>query len=63
MNDTIIFLPSQNKQIDFEFIEQFESELETERLSELNAYLSVTGLKNYFFDKEEMKSLLWIWFI
>lgn len=55
MNDTIIFLPSQNKQIDFEFIEQFESELEAERLSELNAYLSVTGLKNYFLTKEEMK--------
>ena len=31
MNDTIIFLPSQNKQIDFEFIEQFESESSEKR--------------------------------
>ena len=35
------------KQIDFDFIEQFIGELETIRLSQLDNYLSVTGLKEY----------------
>ena len=35
------------KQIDFDFIEQFIGELETIRLSQLDNYLSVSGLKEY----------------
>lgn len=57
INNTIILLPSHNNQIDFEFIENFISELEAERLSKLNAYLSVTGLKDYKLTSEEQNIL------
>ena len=40
-------------EIDFAFMENFISELEEERISELNAYLEVTGLKDYTLTKEE----------
>ena len=36
-----------NKEIDFEFIEEFVRELERARLRELEAYLVATGLNNY----------------
>lgn len=40
-------------EIDFAFMENFISELEEERISELNAYLEVTGLKDYTLTPEE----------
>ena len=40
-------------EIDFNFMESFISELEEERISELNAYLEVTGLKDYTLTPEE----------
>lgn len=44
-------------EIDFAFMENFISELEEERISELNAYLEVTGLKNYTLTTEEENAL------
>ncbi len=43
----MIFLPVKNNQIDFDFMEKFVSELEAERLEELEAYLIATGLNDY----------------
>lgn len=45
------------KQIDFDFIEQFIGELETIRLSQLDNYLSVTGLKDYTLTDNERQVL------
>lgn len=47
MNNTVIQLPIKNGEIDFEFIESFVAELEAQRVAELEAYLSITGLKDY----------------
>ena len=44
-------------EIDFAFMENFISELEEERISELNAYLEVTGLKDYTLTPEEENAL------
>ncbi len=41
-----IQLPTKNGEIDFEFMEKFIAELEAERLAELEAYLTATGLKD-----------------
>lgn len=48
-----IQLPIKDNQIDFEFMESFVAELEARRVAELEAYLSVTGLKDYILTKEE----------
>lgn len=53
MNETLIQLPIKDNQIDFEFMESFVAELEARRVAELEAYLSVTGLKDYILTKEE----------
>lgn len=45
------------KNIDFDFMESFIRELEEERIRELNAYLSATGLKDYALSAEEEKAL------
>lgn len=50
-------LPVRNNKIDFAFIDKFIAELEAERLAELEAYLSVTGFKNYELTDEEQKVL------
>ena len=50
-------LPTQNGKIDFAFMEQFIAELEAERIAELEAYLSATGLQDYTLTKEEEKAL------
>ena len=57
MSNTIIQLPTQNNQIDFDFMESFVAELEAQRVAELEAYLTVTGLKDYKLTKEENKAL------
>ena len=66
MNNTLIQFPikpeSQNStlsisDIDFAFMESFINELEEERISELNAYLEVTRLKDYTLTKEEENAL------
>lgn len=52
-----ILLPIKNSKIDFDFMENFIAELEAERIAELEAYLSVTGLKNTELTSEEQKAL------
>lgn len=44
-------------QIDFDFMERFIAELEAERIAELEAYLLVTGLKNYTLTTAEKQAL------
>jgi hypothetical protein len=53
----IIQLPTKNGEIDFEFMESFVAELEAERITELEAYLSATGLKNYTLTAKEQQVL------
>lgn len=52
-----IQLPTKNGKIDFEFMEDFVAELEAQRVAELEAYLTVTGLKDYVLTKEEEVAL------
>jgi len=57
LKNTVITLPTKNSKIDFEFMESFIVELEAERIAELEAYLSATGLKDYSLTAEEQKVL------
>ncbi len=57
MNKTKIQLPVRNGTIDFEFMESFIAELEAQRFAELEAYLLVTGLKDYNLTIEEQQAL------
>nr|WP_255371041.1 restriction endonuclease subunit S [Anaerosalibacter sp. Marseille-P3206] len=50
-------LPTKNGKIDFEFMESFVAELEAQRVAELEAYLTVTGLKDYKLTGEEEKAI------
>lgn len=52
-----IYLPSIQGKIDFEFMESFISKLEEDRIMELDAYLIVSGLKDYTLTTEEQKVL------
>lgn len=52
-----IKLPTKNGEIDFEFMDAYISELEEERISELSAYLTVSGLDNYELSSEEEETL------
>jgi hypothetical protein len=52
-----IQLPTKNNKIDFDFMEKFINELETERIKELDAYLTATDLKDYHLTDEEQKVL------
>lgn len=52
-----IKLPVKNNKIDFDFMESFIAELEAERIAELSAYLTVSGLDNYELSKEEEKAI------
>lgn len=56
--DFYINLPiKQNNEIDFEFMESFISELEAYHISELEAYLKVTGLENFELTEAENQAL------
>lgn len=57
MNKTKIQLPIKNGKIDFEFMESFIAELETERIAEVEAYLLASGLKDYTLTAEEQQVL------
>lgn len=50
-------LPTKNGEIDFDFMETFITELEAQRVVELEAYLLVTGLKDYELTKDEKLAL------
>lgn len=52
-----IYLPIKNGEIDFEFMENFISELEAYHISELEAYLQATGLSNYKLTLEEQEAI------
>lgn len=52
-----ISLPTKNGEIDFDFMENFISQLEAFRLSQLEAYLLVTGLKDYTLTFAEQQAL------
>ncbi len=52
-----IQLPTKNGEIDFDFMENFIAELEAERLAELEAYLSATGLKDTRLTAKEQQAL------
>lgn len=52
-NQEIALPISKNKEIDFDFINRFIAELEAEHIAELEAYLTVSNLKNYTLTKEE----------
>lgn len=52
-----IKLPIKNGNIDFDFMESFISELEEERISELTAYLTVSGLDDYKLTEKEQNAL------
>ena len=54
----IIELPiSKDGTIAFEFMENYIKELEAERIKELEAYLQITGLKNYTLSAKEKEAL------
>ncbi|MBQ6272750.1 MAG: restriction endonuclease subunit S [Oscillospiraceae bacterium] len=57
-DDFVMSLPvTSTGDIDFGFLDSFIAELEAERIAELSAYLTVSGLDNYELSKEEEKSL------
>jgi len=54
---TNIQLPIKNDKIDFDFMESFISELETQKIEQLKAYLKVAGLDDYTLTDKEQKAL------
>lgn len=59
-DDFVMFLPTtKTGEIDFNFMESFIAELEAERVAELSAYLTASGLDNYELSEEEKKALDW----
>lgn len=52
-----IQLPTLNNQIDFDFMDNFIAELEAQRIAELEAYFSITGLKDTHLSMEEKQAL------
>ena len=57
LKEQLIMLPINNGKIDFYFMESFIAKLEAERVAELSAYLTVSGLDNYELSSEEENAL------
>ncbi len=57
IKEKTIKLPVSDGNIDFDFMESFVAELEAERVAELSAYLTVSGLDNYELSSDEEKAL------
>lgn len=57
LKEHTIQLPTKDGKIDFEFMDDCIRELEEERIRELSAYLTVSGLDNYELSSEEKESL------
>ncbi|EJF06229.1 type I restriction modification DNA specificity protein [Thiovulum sp. ES] len=55
--DVFFKLPTKNGEIDFEFMENFISKIESERIEKLENYLKVTGLKDYELTENEKQVL------
>lgn len=52
-----IELPTKNGKIDFDFMESFISELDAQRIAELDAYLTLANLKDYELTREDQNIL------
>lgn len=57
LKNDFLYLPTKDGEIDFQFMEDFVAELEAQRVAELEAYLTVTGLKDYVLTEEEYVAL------
>ena len=57
IQEDIITLPVSNGKIDFAFMDSFIAELEAERVAELSAYLTVSGLDNYELSGDGVQAL------
>ena len=57
LKEQLIMLPINNGKIDFDFMESFIAELAAQRIAELSAYLTVSGLDNYELSSEEENAL------
>ena len=55
--ELIVELPTKNGKIDFDFMESFIEELESQRVALLSAYLTEGGYNNYELDPEERDAL------
>lgn len=56
-NNTTIVLPTRKGQIDFDFMENFVSQIESERISELDSFLQTTGLSDFKLTNKEQQAL------
>ena len=56
-NNTKIQLPTQNNNIDFDFMQRFAARLEQGYIKKLDAYLAATGLKDYLLTDKEKEVL------
>ena len=56
-NNSEVILPIKNNKIDFDFMEDFITKLENEKIQELDAYLKASNLKDYHLTNEEQKVL------
>ena len=57
IEDIKVNMPTNNGEIDFDFMENFVAELESRRVAELESYLLATGLKDYTLTEEERNAL------
>ncbi len=57
INSLEIKLPTKNGEIDFKFMESFVAELEARHVAELEAYLTITGLKDYELTEAEKEAI------
>lgn len=55
--DLIVKLPTKNHEINYEFMNSFIAELETERVAELSDYLTVNGFDNYELSNAEWNAV------
>lgn len=57
LKNTKIFVPYINQEPAFSYMDDFITELQAERLQELQGYLQVTGLSNYTLTEEEQRAI------
>ena len=57
IQDDTILIPEKNGEIDFDFMESFIEELETQRVAVLSAYLTESGYNNYELSSGELDAL------
>ncbi len=58
LKNTYIQLPvNEAEDIDYDYMERYISELETERISELETYLRVSGFENYHLTNDELYAI------